>query len=147
MCTQTEFSDVLYRHVRGLVRTCTHKEVHTYTKYIYIYIYIFSQQKMVFVPVFLRKSNSFRGHGGSCWPIGVTPALLGRMLPAVGHKLVKQKHGNLGAKVPQIVHFLTGRVILNSYQEIIFRETTVRFSRTSHRFPAGKSSNKVRHVF
>jgi hypothetical protein len=34
----------------------------------------------------------------------VTTALLGRLLPSDGHKLVK-KNGNLSPKVPQIVHF------------------------------------------
>jgi hypothetical protein len=46
-------------------------------------------QKSVFLPVFSRKPNSFRGPGGFCWPIGVTATLLGRLLPSDGHKLVK----------------------------------------------------------
>jgi hypothetical protein len=40
---------------------------------------------------FSRKPNSFRGPGGFCWPIGVTAALLGRLLPSDGHKQVKKK--------------------------------------------------------
>jgi hypothetical protein len=43
------------------------------------------------LPVFPRKTNSFRRPGGFCWPIGVTAALLGRLLPSDGHKLVKKK--------------------------------------------------------
>jgi hypothetical protein len=78
---------------------------------------VFSKiKKSVFLPVFSRKRNSFRGPGGFCWRIGVTAALLGRLLPSDGHKLVK-KPGNLGPKVPQIVHFLTGRFFLNLYGE------------------------------
>jgi hypothetical protein len=51
--------------------------------------FLAKNQKLVFLPVFPRKPNSFRGPGGFCWPIGVTVALLGRMLPSDGHKLVK----------------------------------------------------------
>jgi hypothetical protein len=70
--------------------------------------------KTVVFACFLRKSNSFRGPGGFCWPIEVTAALLGRMLPSDGRKLVKQnKKGNLGLKVPQNVHFLAGRIFKN----------------------------------
>jgi hypothetical protein len=47
-------------------------------------------KKSVFLPVFSRKPNSFRGPGGFCWLIGVTAALLGRLLPSDGHKLVKK---------------------------------------------------------
>ena len=47
-------------------------------------------KKSVFLPVFSRKPNSFRGPGGFCWRIGVTAALLGRLLPSDGHKLVKK---------------------------------------------------------
>ena len=83
------------------------------------------KKKSVFLPVFSRKPNSFRGLGGFCWLIGVTAALLGRLLPSDGHKLVK-KTGNLGPKVPQIVHFLTGRFFLNLYGElVILRKPTV----------------------
>jgi hypothetical protein len=39
---------------------------------------------------FSHKPNSFRGPGGFCWLIGVTAALLGRLLPSDGHKLVKK---------------------------------------------------------
>ena len=74
-------------------------------------------KKSVFLPDFSRKPNSFSGPGGFCWPIGVTAALLGRLLPLDGHKLVN-KTGNLGPKVPQIVHFfLTSPAILNLYGE------------------------------
>ena len=48
------------------------------------------KKKSVFLPVFSRKPNSFRGPGGFCWLIGVTAALLGRLLPSDGHKLVKK---------------------------------------------------------
>ena len=52
---------------------------------------VFSKiKKSVFLPVFSFKPNSFRGPGGSCWRIGVTAALLGRLLPSDGHKLVKK---------------------------------------------------------
>jgi hypothetical protein len=76
-------------------------------------------QKSVFSPVFPCKPNRFRRRGGSCWPIGVIAGLLGRLLSSYGHELVK-KPRNLGPKVLQIVHFLTGRVILKSYGEIGF---------------------------
>ena len=57
------------------------------------YLGLFGQKsKSVFLAVFSRKPNSFRGPGGGlCWPIGVTAALLGRLLPSDGHKLVKKK--------------------------------------------------------
>jgi hypothetical protein len=71
----------------------------------------------IFACFFAQTANSFRDPGGFCWPIGVTAALLGRMLPSDGHKLVKKKTGNLGPKVPQIVHFLTCPAILNLYGE------------------------------
>ena len=45
----------------------------------------------IFTCFFLRRPNTFRGPGGFCWPIGVTAALLGRLLPTAGHKLVKKK--------------------------------------------------------
>ena len=48
------------------------------------------KKKSVFLPVFSRNPNSFRGPGGFCWLIGVTAALLGRLLPSDGHKLVKK---------------------------------------------------------
>ena len=52
---------------------------------------VFSKiKKSVFLPVFSFKPNSFRGPGGFCWPTGVTAALLGRLLPSDGHKLVKK---------------------------------------------------------
>ena len=87
--------------------------------------FLAKSKKSVFLPVFSRKPNSFRGPGGFCWLIGVTAALLGRLLPSDGHKLVK-KTGNLGPKVPQIVHFLTGRFFLNLYGEpLILRKPTV----------------------
>ncbi len=53
---------------------------------------VFSKIKTsVFLPVFLHTPNSFRGPGGFCWRIGVTAALLGRLLPSDGHKLVKNR--------------------------------------------------------
>jgi hypothetical protein len=52
---------------------------------------VFSKiKKSVFLPIFSFKPNSFRGPGGFCWPTGVTAALLGRLLPSDGHKLVKK---------------------------------------------------------
>jgi hypothetical protein len=78
--------------------------------------------KSAFSPVFSRKTESFRSTGGFCWPIGVTAALLGRSLPSDGHKLVKTP-GNLGPKVPQIVHFF-GRM---DFQKIVY--PSVRSSR------------------
>jgi hypothetical protein len=52
---------------------------------------VFSKiKKSVFLPVFARKPNSFRGPGGFCWRIGVTAALLGRLLPSDGHQLEKK---------------------------------------------------------
>ena len=71
---------------------------------------------MVFLPVFSCKTDSFRRPSAFYWPIGLTAALLGRLLPSDGHKLVN-KNGNLGPKVPQIVHFLTSPAILNLYGE------------------------------
>ena len=56
------------------------------------------------MPIFSSKTNSFRRPGGFCWPVGVTAALLGRLLPSDGHKLVK-KPGNLVPKLLQIVRF------------------------------------------
>ena len=53
-------------------------------------VFFSKNQKSVFLPVFSRKPNSFRGPGGFCWRIGVTAALLGRLLPWDGHKLVKK---------------------------------------------------------
>jgi hypothetical protein len=50
-----------------------------------------AKSKLVFLLVFSRKPNSFRGAGGFCWPIGVTAALLGRLLRSDGHKLVKKQ--------------------------------------------------------
>ena len=52
--------------------------------------FLAKSKKSVFLPVFSRKPNSFRGPGGFCWLIGVTAALLGRLLPSDGHKLVKK---------------------------------------------------------
>ena len=52
--------------------------------------FLAKSKKSVFLPVFSRKPNSFRGPGGFCWRIGVTAALLGRLLPSDGHKLVKK---------------------------------------------------------
>jgi hypothetical protein len=91
---------------------------------------VFSKiKKSVFLPVLSCKPNSFRGPGGLCWRIGVTAALLGRLLPSDGHKLVKKKNGNSGPKVPQIVHFLTGRFFLNLYgEQSILRKRTVLLS-------------------
>jgi hypothetical protein len=63
----------------------SHKEIHTYTKN----IGICSEIKNGVFCLFSRKANSFRGPGGFCWPIGVTTALSGRLLPSHGHKLVK----------------------------------------------------------
>jgi hypothetical protein len=78
-----------------------------------------AKSKSVFSPVFPRKINNFRRPaGGVLLPIGVTAALLGRLLPSDGHKLVKEKHGNLGPKVPQIVRFLTSSVISILYGEL-----------------------------
>jgi hypothetical protein len=52
---------------------------------------VFSKIKnRYFCLFFSRKPNSFRGPGGFCWRIGVTAALLGRLLPSNGHKLVKK---------------------------------------------------------
>jgi hypothetical protein len=48
-----------------------------------------------------RKTNSFRRPGGFCWPIGVTAALLGRLLPSDGHKLVKTILEILAQKCPR----------------------------------------------
>jgi hypothetical protein len=36
--------------------------------------------------------------GGLCWPIGVTTALLGRLLPSDGYKLAKKKERKFGPK-------------------------------------------------
>ena len=55
------------------------------------YLGLFGQnQNRYFCLFFSRKPNSFRGPGGFCWLIGVTAALLGRLLPSDGHKLVKK---------------------------------------------------------
>jgi hypothetical protein len=71
-----------------------------------------ANQNSVFLPVFFCAKPTVLGVlVGFCWPIRVTAALLGRLLPSDGHKLVK-KPGNLGPKVPQIVHFLAGRIFL-----------------------------------
>jgi hypothetical protein len=75
-------------------------------------------KKTIFLPVFPRKPNSFRGPGGFCWPIGVTAALLGRLLCSDGNKLVLKKNGNLGPKVPQTVRFWTGGFFFNLYGEL-----------------------------
>ena len=66
--------------------TAAHKEVHTYTKNTGGF---FWGGETVFFACFFRKSNSFRSLGGLCWPIGVTTALLERLLPAACHKLEK----------------------------------------------------------
>jgi hypothetical protein len=71
---------------------------------------------------FSCKTNSFSYPGWFCWPIGITAALLKRMLPSNG-PFKKNKNGNFGPKVLQIVHFLTGRVILNLYEECRFAHT------------------------
>jgi hypothetical protein len=55
-----------------------------------ILVFFSKIKKSVFLPVFLQQPNSFRGPGGFCWRIGVTAALLGRLLPSDGHKLVKK---------------------------------------------------------
>mgnify|MGYP000167112738 CR=1 FL=1 len=55
-----------------------------------ILVFLAESKKSVFLPVFSFKPNSFRGPGGFCWRIGVTAALLGRLLPSDGHKLVKK---------------------------------------------------------
>ena len=47
-------------------------------------------QNRYFCLFFSRKPNSFRGPRGFCRPIWVTAALLGRLLPSDGHKLVKK---------------------------------------------------------
>jgi hypothetical protein len=79
-----------------------------------------------FLPVFSCKPNSFTGSGALCWPIGVTAALLGRLLPSDGPKLVNiRKNGHFGPKVLQTAHVLTRCVILNLYQEMLFREARV----------------------
>jgi hypothetical protein len=57
----------------------------------------------VFLPVSPCKTNSFSCPGGFCWPIGVTVALLRRLLPSDGPELVKKKththtHENFGPK-------------------------------------------------
>ena len=65
------------------------------------------------MPIFSSKTNSFRRPGGFCWPIGVTAALLGRLLPSDGHKLVK----NLVTKLLQIVRFFDFFGFLNLYEE------------------------------
>jgi hypothetical protein len=53
-------------------------------------VFLSKIKNSVFLPVFFFAPNSFRGPGGFCWPIGVTAALLGRLMPSDGHKLVKK---------------------------------------------------------
>jgi hypothetical protein len=45
----------------------------------------------IFACFFLCKTNSYSCPGWFCWPIGVTAALLGGLLPSDGPKLVKKK--------------------------------------------------------
>jgi hypothetical protein len=58
-----------------------------------MYFIFFSSSKIVFfLARFPRAKLTVLGVVvGFCWPIGVTAALLGRLLPSDGHKLVKQK--------------------------------------------------------
>jgi hypothetical protein len=49
-----------------------------------------AKSKISIFACFSCKPNSFKGPGGFCWRIGVTAALLGRLLPSDGHKLVKK---------------------------------------------------------
>jgi hypothetical protein len=81
-------------------------------------LYFLAKSKNGIFAFFLRKTNSFRRPGGFCWPIGVTAALLGRLLPSDGHKLVK--------KIPKFrpksatdrpLFFWTSPAILNLYVE------------------------------
>jgi hypothetical protein len=75
--------------------TRLHKGVNTYTK---IFRVIWAKSKSVFLPMFSRKPNNFRGPGGFCWPIGVTTALLGCVLRSDVHKLVEKKERRFGPK-------------------------------------------------
>ena len=92
--------------VRGFVctiRTSTRRQMYNLKN-----LAFWAKSKIGIFACFLCKTNSLRRPGGLFWPIGVTAALSRRMLPWDGHKLVKEKI-NLGPKVPQIVHFSTGR--------------------------------------
>jgi hypothetical protein len=75
---------------------------------------------------FSRKPNSFRGLGGFCWPIGVTAALLGRLLPLDGHKLVKKKRKFRPKSAPDRPLF-DGTVFLNLYGEqwVLLKQTVI----------------------
>jgi hypothetical protein len=78
-------------------------------------------QKLVFFVHIFRANPTVLGVlVGFCWPIGVTAALLERLLPSDGHKLVLKKNGNLGPEVLHAAHVLAGRVILNLYHELPF---------------------------
>jgi hypothetical protein len=77
---------VLKNSTNARDHACTRKYIHRLK-----YLGLFGQnQNRYFRLFFSCKPNSFRGAGGFCWPIGVTAALLGRVLPSDGHKLVKK---------------------------------------------------------
>jgi hypothetical protein len=70
---------------------------------------LLAKSKIGVLPVFPRKTNSFRRSGG---------VLLAKIVIYI--YIIKKKNWNFGPKVPQIVHFFAGRIFKNLYGGLPF---------------------------